>query len=79
MPMPFIFQYRWIQKALAYMKETYYLSSYKQPQDSWEPTWVLFCFTFDTVKTGTGILGWLEGKIEMTADTGGVDDGYPGC
>ena len=65
-----------IQKASAYMTETYYLSSSKQTRDGREPTRAPFCFAFDTVKTGTGFFGWLEGEIETTADGDGVDDGY---
>ena len=65
-----------IQKASAYMTETYFLSSSKQTRDGREPTRAPFCFAFDTVKTGTGFFGWLEGEIETTADTDGVDDGY---
>ena len=65
-----------IQKASAYMTETYFLSSSKQTRDGREPTRAPFCFAFDTVKTGTGFFGWLEGEIETTAGTNGVDDGY---
>jgi hypothetical protein len=56
--------------------ETYFLLSSKQTRDSREPTRAPFCFAFDTVKTGTGFFGWLEGEIEMTANTDGDDDGY---
>lgn len=58
------------------MTETYFLSSSKQTRDGREPTRAPFCFAFDTVKTGTGFFGWLEGEIETTANTNGVDDGY---
>ena len=43
-----------IQKASAYMTETYFLSSSKQTRDGQEPTRAPFCFAFDTVKSGTG-------------------------
>lgn len=65
-----------IQKASAYMTETYFLSSSKQTRDGREPTRAPFCFAFDTVKTGTGFFGWLEGEIETIAESIGVDDGY---
>jgi hypothetical protein len=50
------------------MTETYFLSSSKQTRDGQEPTRAPFCFAFDTVKTGTGFFGWLEGEIETTVD-----------
>ena len=65
-----------IQKASAYMTETYFLSSSKQTRDGREPTRAPFCFAFDTVKTGTGFFGWLEGEIETTSNTNDVDEGY---
>ena len=53
------------------MTETYFLSSSKQTRDGREPTRAPFCFAFDTVKTGTGFFGWLEGEFETTG--GGLD------
>lgn len=58
------------------MTETYFLSSSKKTRDGREPTRAPFCFAFDTVKTATGFFGWLEGEIETTAETNGIDDGY---
>ena len=58
------------------MTETYFLSSSKQTREGREPTRAPFCFAFDTVKTGTGFFGWLEGEIETIAESIGVDDGY---
>ncbi|KAF9559940.1 hypothetical protein CPC08DRAFT_665869, partial [Agrocybe pediades] len=55
-----------IQKASAYMTETYYLSPSKQTREGQEPTLAPFCFAFDTVKTGTGFFGWLEGEVGST-------------
>ena len=53
------------------MTETYFLSSSKQTRDGREPTRAPFCFAFDTVKTGTGFFGWLEGEFGTTG--GGLD------
>ncbi|KAF8811230.1 hypothetical protein BYT27DRAFT_7252947 [Phlegmacium glaucopus] len=64
-----------IQKASAYMTETYFLSSSKQTREGQEPTRAPFCFAFDTVKTQTGFFGWLEGAIETTISADGDDDG----
>ena len=57
------------------MTETYFLSSSKQTRDGQEPTRAPFCFAFDTVKSGTGFFGWLEGEIEKTVGPDD-DDGY---
>jgi hypothetical protein len=65
-----------IQKASAYMTETYFLSSSKQTREGQEPTRAPFCFAFDLVKTGTSFFGWLEGEIETTVGRDGDDDGY---
>jgi hypothetical protein len=76
-PTPFdIFSTDEIQKASAYMTETYFLSSSKQTRDGQELTRAPFCFAFDTVKTGTDFFGWLEGEIETTVGTHPDDDGY---
>ncbi|KIM43500.1 hypothetical protein M413DRAFT_18022 [Hebeloma cylindrosporum] len=53
-----------IQKSSAYMTETYYLSSSRYTRQGSEPGRAPFCFAFDTVKTGTGFFGWLEGQAE---------------
>ena len=63
-----------IQKASAYMTETYFLSSSKQTREGKEPTRAPFCFAFDTVKSRTGFFGWLEGEIETTDGTDGDED-----
>jgi len=46
------------------MTETYYLSSSRHTRQGNEPGRAPFCFAFDTVKTGTGFFGWLEGQVE---------------
>ena len=46
------------------MTETYYLSSSRHTRQGSEPGRAPFCFAFDTVKTGTGFFGWLEGQVE---------------
>ena len=62
-----------IQKASAYMTETYFLSPSKQTREGQEPTQAPFCFAFDLVEKRTSFFGWLEGETE-TRD--GDNDGY---
>ncbi|PPQ94314.1 hypothetical protein CVT25_005044, partial [Psilocybe cyanescens] len=52
-----------IQKASAYMTETYYLSPSPHTRAGTEPGRAPFCFAFDTVSSGTGFFGWLEGEV----------------
>ncbi|PPQ87194.1 LOW QUALITY PROTEIN: hypothetical protein CVT25_014790, partial [Psilocybe cyanescens] len=61
-----------IQKASTYMTETYYLSPSPHTRAGTEPGRALFCFAFDTVRSGTGFFGWLEG--EVAAEEGRRDD-----
>ncbi|TFK34695.1 hypothetical protein BDQ12DRAFT_689414 [Crucibulum laeve] len=51
-----------IYKSSAYLTETYLLSPSKQTREGQEPTQAPFCYAFDTVKSGTGYFGWLEGE-----------------
>jgi len=57
-----------IQKASAYMTETYYLSQSKTTREGRDPAKAPFCFAFDTAKSNTGYFGWLEGQIEDDND-----------
>ncbi|KDR70150.1 hypothetical protein GALMADRAFT_76264 [Galerina marginata CBS 339.88] len=63
-----------IQKASAYMTETYYLSPSQDTREGREPAKAPFCLAFDTVKTGTGFFGWLEGEIESKVDIANEND-----
>ena len=54
-----------IQKASAYMTETYYLSPSKTTREGRDPDKAPFCFAFDTAKSKVGYFGWLEGQIEV--------------
>uniref|UniRef100_A0A8H8CE44 O-methyltransferase C-terminal domain-containing protein n=1 Tax=Psilocybe cubensis TaxID=181762 RepID=A0A8H8CE44_PSICU len=51
-----------IQKASAYLTETYYLSSSAQTRAGTEPGKAPFCFAFGMEKRGVGFFGWLEGQ-----------------
>ncbi|KAJ3489203.1 hypothetical protein NLJ89_g11550 [Agrocybe chaxingu] len=57
-------------KSSAYMTEAYFLSPSKETREGSDPAKAPFCFAFDTVKSGTGFFGWLEGESDLTAGSG---------
>ncbi|KAF8184846.1 O-methyltransferase [Pholiota molesta] len=57
-----------IQKSAAYMTETYYLSPSQKTREGADPVRAPFCFAFDTVKSGTGFFGWLEGETAAASN-----------
>ncbi|CAA7262528.1 unnamed protein product [Cyclocybe aegerita] len=52
-------------KSSAYMTEAYFLSPSKETREGSDPAKAPFCFAFDTVKSGTGFFGWLEGDADF--------------
>ncbi|KAJ3497875.1 hypothetical protein NLJ89_g10293 [Agrocybe chaxingu] len=73
-------------KSSAYMTEAYFLSPSKETREGSDPAKAPFCFAFDTVKSGTGFFGWLEGESDLTVGSGmrkakeakenDINDGY---
>jgi hypothetical protein len=50
------------------MTETYYLSPSQKTREGADPVRAPFCFAFDTVKSGTGFFGWLEGETAAASN-----------
>jgi len=67
-----------INKASAYLTETYYLSPSKRTRAGTDPAKAPFCFAFDTLDTQTGFFGWLEGEVEAKKSQSGVRDSAEG-
>ncbi|KAF5309920.1 hypothetical protein D9619_010605 [Psilocybe cf. subviscida] len=65
-----------IQKASAYMTETYYLSSSKKTREGTDPVKAPFCVAFDTMKSGVGYFNWLEGDSGIPPPAPGTTDTY---
>ncbi|KIJ95720.1 hypothetical protein K443DRAFT_108330 [Laccaria amethystina LaAM-08-1] len=55
-----------IQKASAYITETYLISPSKQTCEGREPTRAPLCFAFGALESQTDFFGWLEGKADLT-------------